>query len=608
MAYTATFVLVMFVSIVSAEGDDQNPDYKEYILDFVGAAAYQLPEPASTLSSFILAAPDLTKGALRVWAYNNLVSTERNLQDAEESGNREDIEYYGNREDRWQAVYACLNGDCSRMRQLEGGSGAQPPGEGSGPSGSAQDELDLLNCLCRCAKPEKSDFECSYSLKPYPTILGGSPSCGDLKNGPCMCQAIGCFRAPLPTSGECYDACRNQYPGVSVVEPNQSEVSTTSDGGISEPASPGEEVTAGSTALILEKEPNDEIGDATEIKFASPVAIKGQITPARDTDYYKFYVNSSGILEIDLTTVPEEMKARVDLYGKDFNWITRKDASNAGDTFTFEKDILGPGWHYIAISDLEGKAHPSDYSFVADFQPTDDPNEPNDVVGDASEVDAGEAVQAYICPASDVDFYRFFAESSGILQVKMSSIPEEMKTRIDLYGKNFNWITRKDASNAGDLITFEPDLQGPAWHYIAITDLNQKAHPSAMEFDLTFKPAPDTGEPNDAVGDAKEIRPEEQIEGYICPVGDLDFYAIFVDSSGILEAKLDDVPSDMRARIDLYGKSYNWITRKDASNAGDAITLEKDVSGPGWHYIAVQDLDRKAHDKSYALITRLKTK
>jgi hypothetical protein len=66
---------------------------------------------------------------------------------------------------------------------------------------SSEDNLNLLNCLCRCVKPKNSDFDCSYSLTPYPSVLGGSPSCGDTRNGFCMCQAIGCFRAPLPNQG-----------------------------------------------------------------------------------------------------------------------------------------------------------------------------------------------------------------------------------------------------------------------------------------------------------------------------------------------------------------------------------------------------------------------
>jgi hypothetical protein len=56
----------------------------------------------------------------------------------------------------------------------------------------------------------------------------------------------------------------------------------------------------------------------------------------------------------------------------------------------------------------------------------------------------------------------------------------------------------------------------------------------------------------------------------------------------------------MRARISLYGKNFNGITNKDASNAGDAVTLEIDISELGRYYIAVSDLDGKSHDGEYS--------
>lgn len=62
----------------------------------------------------------------------------------------------------------------------------------------------------------------------------------------------------------------------------------------------------------------------------------------------------------------------------------------------------------------------------------------------------------------------------------------------------------------------------------------------------------------------------------------------------------------MKARIALYGKNLNWIMNSDASNPGDLVTLKKDVVGPGWNYIAISDIDRKAHSESYTMTAILK--
>jgi hypothetical protein len=98
----------------------------------------------------------------------------------------------------------------------------------------------------------------------------------------------------------------------------------------------------------------------------------------------------------------------------------------------------------------------------------------------------------------------------------------------------------------------------------------------------------------------------QEATGYICPQDDVDIYMIRVDAPAILEAKLESVPANMKARIDLYGKNFNGITRKDASNPRDPITLEDDLGGAGVYYLAISDLDRKAHDQEYRLMAELK--
>ncbi|HID20010.1 MAG TPA: hypothetical protein EYP28_03595, partial [Methanophagales archaeon] len=91
----------------------------------------------------------------------------------------------------------------------------------------------------------------------------------------------------------------------------------------------------------------------------------------------------------------------------------------------------------------------------------------------------------------------------------------------------------------------------------------------------------DLNEPDNEIGDATAITFNQTVNSYISPAGDVDYYKFYVNSSGILQVKLEGVPGDMRTRIELYGKNFNWIMNKDASNAGDTITLERDIDQPG---------------------------
>jgi len=345
-------------------------------------------------------------------------------------------------------------------------------------------------------------------------------------------------------------------------------------------------------------EPNNQLGDATGIDLNQTIG--GSIFPDRDVDSYGFDLNSPGILKVILESVPEDMKTRIGLYGKNFNGITNKDASNAGDTVTLEINIAEPGKYYIVVSDLDGKSHDIEYSFKVIFEPVADSMEPNNQLGDATDINLDQTVSGYIFPARDADSYGFDLNSPGILKVILESVPEDMKTRIGLYGKNFNGITNKDASNAGDTVTLEINIAEPGKYYIVVSDLDGKSHDIEYSFKVIFEPVADSMEPNNQLGDATDINLDQTVSGYIFPARDADSYGFDLNSPGILKVILESVPEDMKTRIGLYGKNFNGITNKDASNAGDTVTLEINIAEPGRYYIVVSDLDGKSHDVEYS--------
>jgi hypothetical protein len=133
-------------------------------------------------------------------------------------------------------------------------------------------------------------------------------------------------------------------------------------------------------------EPNNEIGDASELSLSQTTS--SSIFPAQDGDFYKIYVDSPGILQAQLSNVPAELKGRIDFYGKNYNWITRKDAENPGDRVILTVDIGKSGWYYYGIGDLNGGSYGSDYSFMVSFEPLVD-EEPNGEIGDATEMQTG---------------------------------------------------------------------------------------------------------------------------------------------------------------------------------------------------------------------------
>jgi predicted enzyme related to lactoylglutathione lyase len=350
-------------------------------------------------------------------------------------------------------------------------------------------------------------------------------------------------------------------------------------------------------------EPNNEIGDASGINASQ--AISSSIFPAQDGDFYKIYIDTPGMLQAQLSSVPKDMKARIDFYGKNYNWITRKDAENPGNSTVLAVDIGSPGWYYFGIVDLNGGSYGSDYSLVVNFEPVVD-EEPNNEIGDATEIQVGQKTDGYIFPAGDGDFYKIFLNSSGVLTASLKNVPQSitgsMKGRIDLYAKNMNWVTRMDAEKPGDDVTLVVDIGSPGWYYFGVVDLNGGSYNQTYEFQADFKPVVDK-EHNYEIGDSTGIQLGEEVKGFIFPAGDGDFYKIYVDKPGSLQASLESVPkstkASMKGRIDFYGKNFNWITRKDAEKSGDSVALKVDIANAGWYYFGIVDLNGGSYDTEY---------
>jgi hypothetical protein len=350
-------------------------------------------------------------------------------------------------------------------------------------------------------------------------------------------------------------------------------------------------------------EPNNEIGDAKELNLSVPVS--SSIYPPGDVDFFKVYVDSPGIMQAQVSNAPKEMKSRIDLFGKNYNWITRKDAENPGDAIVLSFDAAKAGWYFFAVSDLVGGSYASDYSFMVSFEPVVD-HDPNSELGDATEISVGQDVKGNIFPAGDVDFYKVCLNSTGILQASLTNVPQSvaasMKGRIDLFGKNFNWITRKDAENPADNVVLTIDIGAPGCYYFGISDLAGGSYNMTYDLRVDLKPVVDE-EPNGELGDSTLLQMGQEIRAFTFPAGDVDFYKVYIDKPGTIKASLDSVPKStkvsMKGRIDLFGKNFNWITRKDAEKPGDSVALQFDIPTAGWYYFGISDLNGGSYDVEY---------
>jgi hypothetical protein len=235
-------------------------------------------------------------------------------------------------------------------------------------------------------------------------------------------------------------------------------------------------------------EPNNLPGEATIVKPNQKVT--AYICPSNDLDYYRLDINTSGILSLKVEDVPKDLRPRVVITNEYTGlWtssaaVADKTATNAGDSLNLEKDLLGPSGYWIAVSDADGKAHSDPYTLTFAFDPAPDKYEPNNDIGDATEVKLDQPVTAYICPGDDKDFYKLYMSSPGVVVLKVDGVPEDMRPYLLIRDKNNRQIADKSATNPGDSLTLEKDL-GAGWSYIAVSDADGKAHSKQYALTLT---------------------------------------------------------------------------------------------------------------------------
>jgi hypothetical protein len=148
--------------------------------------------------------------------------------------------------------------------------------------------------------------------------------------------------------------------------------------------------------------------------------------------------------------------------------------------------LLGPSGYLIAVSDADGKAHSDSYTLTFAFEPAPDNYEPNNDIGDATEVKLDQPVTAYICPGDDKDFYKLYMNSPVAVVLKVDGVSEDMRPYLMIRDKDNRQIADKSATNPGDSLTLEKDL-GTGWNYFAVSDADGKAHSEPYTIDVSPK-------------------------------------------------------------------------------------------------------------------------
>jgi hypothetical protein len=362
-----------------------------------------------------------------------------------------------------------------------------------------------------------------------------------------------------------------------------------------------------------EVENNDLIGQANEIALGRPV--RGKINVQGDVDFFKVYLSRPGRLTCTVTNVPDNLRLYLAYYGRNLNYLyVTGSASQDGDSVTISMNVTEPGFYYLRLNDRDNH-FTADYTYTltASFVEAADPQGANNTMLDAFALTT-DTVQGYIFPDGDQDWFRVWVDAGQTLGVAVTETPPNLRPYVALYGRNRDYLYATSyAENKGDNPpVLNRDFTEAGYVYIRITD-RDNAFNETLTYRLTVTGArpgyapPEVSvsaevESNDVIADANMIVPEGPVSGGMGKAGDLDWFRFGVTTPGIIHARLSPVPSSMRGRLQLYRGDASYLSGRDATNAGDAMTLDTRINRPGIYYIRIDDLDLTVTTDPYRLL------
>jgi len=231
----------------------------------------------------------------------------------------------------------------------------------------------------------------------------------------------------------------------------------------------------------------------------------------------------------------------------------------------------------------------------------------------ATAIGNGQAVEEYICPSGDADWFKIRIEASQEVSVFLYDLPTGPDADLDVFLVNPSGGTEASSE------VFGADKGGYIFHTAWVTGdwrvMVKGKGPAdwsptqtyGLRVDLAFTcDFPD--EAGDTLQSATEILPSlpsanvvRKYTGYICPQGDIDYYKVFVPphQNVSINAKLTDLPADFD--LALYSPDGTKVDDSTFGGTADEEVSTTASSQPGYWRIKVSGPGGMYHSRPYTL-------
>jgi hypothetical protein len=339
-------------------------------------------------------------------------------------------------------------------------------------------------------------------------------------------------------------------------------------------------------------EPNGTIGSAWPIQLSGEV--KATIFPKGDQDWYRFWTEAPGRLEVKAHGVPQELDIAFRLYNADGAVIQDwQVAPRPGGETLAVFDLKLPGAYFLELADGSNDGRSiAPYTLTTVFAPSVDNFEPNDSFAEAVEIPATGSRRLTVLPKSDADWFRLDVDHPGELKIGAFDVPQSLDVAFRVHNRDkqviADWMV--PPRPGGDTVGMV-DLPRPGDYYIEINDsYNDQGDIAHYRFETAYTPEPDQYEPNNSLGWATLVSTDAEFLFNILPRGDVDWFAVQVEYPGELKIGIDEGPKDLDLHYRVWNADRQVIRDWVAPYAKGGLTEGfADLPQAGFYFIEVVD-------------------
>ncbi|MFT3844608.1 MAG: T9SS type A sorting domain-containing protein [Lacibacter sp.] len=228
------------------------------------------------------------------------------------------------------------------------------------------------------------------------------------------------------------------------------------------------------SSLTAQSQSETEPNGTTSSSNTMGSTIYGAIATSGDVDVFSFQVNKPGVLSMNVTQVPANLKITIHMLDPLLRqWITAS-STVGGGSLGFSWNACDMGKYYIRIFEPYGSSSASQYKVAASLD-ISDIYECNNNFDSAKTIALNQQVRAYINAMADRDYFIMTMPDSGILNLSIPTLPSDMRMVLYVYDSTQTLVKKTSVpAFSGTPVSLTTTVK-KGKHYIVVEDDNYNA-------------------------------------------------------------------------------------------------------------------------------------